>query len=83
VNSVILIGRPRAATPVPGWPPSPSPERSFLVTPNDAFEFFVERVSQLFHADALMAEQAQGIEVLEAELARFRKDTDATWEPAA
>ena len=39
------------------------------MTPNDAFEFFVELVSQLFHAD-LMAEQAERIEALDAEVAR-------------
>lgn len=36
------------------------------VTPNDAFEFFVELVSQLFHADPLIIEQAEQIEALEA-----------------
>ena len=40
------------------------------MTPNDAYEFFVELVSQLFHADVLIAEQAERIEVLEAEVAR-------------
>jgi uncharacterized small protein (DUF1192 family) len=42
------------------------------VTPNDAFEFFVELFGQLFHADVLIAEQAQRIEVLEAEIGRLR-----------
>jgi uncharacterized small protein (DUF1192 family) len=44
------------------------------VTPNDACEFFVELVSQLFHADVLIAEQAKRIEALEAELDRLRAD---------
>lgn len=34
-------------------------ERSGPATPNDAFEFFVEIVSQLFHADMLITEQAE------------------------
>lgn len=49
------------------------------MTPNDAFEFFVELVSQLFHADVVITEQAERIEALEAELARLgeslRKDS--------
>ena len=48
------------------------------MTPNDAFEFFVELVSQLFHADVLIAEQAQRIEALEAEVARLRKAQQAS-----
>ena len=46
------------------------------MTPNDAFEFFVELVSQLFHADTLIAEQAHRIETLEAEVARLRAAFD-------
>ena len=46
------------------------------MTPNDAFEFFVELVSQLFHADVLIAEQAQRIEDLEAEIGRLRQAPD-------
>ena len=42
------------------------------MTPNDAFEFFVELVSQLFHADVLVTEQAERIEALEAEVDRLR-----------
>ena len=40
------------------------------MTPTDAFEFFVELVSQLFHADVLVAEQAERIEALEVEVSR-------------
>ena len=43
------------------------------MTPNDAYEFFVELVSQLFHADVLIADQAQRIETLEAEIARLER----------
>ena len=39
------------------------------MTPNDAYEFFVELVSQLFHADVLITDQA---ERLEAENERLR-----------
>jgi hypothetical protein len=46
------------------------------VTPNDAFEFFVELVSQLFHADVLISDQAQRIETLEAEVALLKATTD-------
>ena len=42
------------------------------MTPNDAFEFFVELVSELFHADVLVAEQAERIEALEGEIDRLR-----------
>ena len=42
------------------------------MTPHDAFEFFVELVSQLFHADVLIAEQAGRIEALEAEVVGLR-----------
>ena len=52
------------------------------MTPNDAYEFFVELVSQLFHADVLIAEQADRIEALEAEVARLRAVPDKE-EPAA
>jgi hypothetical protein len=45
------------------------------VTPNDAFEFFVELVSQLFHADTLITDQARRIEALEAEIGRLRPGT--------
>jgi hypothetical protein len=31
------------------------------VTPNDAFEFFVELVSQLFHADVLISDISEVI----------------------
>ena len=42
------------------------------MTPNDAYELFVELVSQLFHADVLITEQAERIEALEAEIDRLR-----------
>ena len=42
------------------------------MTPNDAYEFFVELVSQLFHADVLISEQAQRIETLEADILRLQ-----------
>ena len=43
------------------------------MTPNDAYEFFVELVSQLFNADVLIADQAQRIETLEAEVERLER----------
>ncbi len=48
------------------------------MTPNDAFEFFVELVSQLFHADVLITDQAERIEALEAEIARLKARSDQT-----
>jgi uncharacterized small protein (DUF1192 family) len=39
---------------------------------NDAREFLVELISQLFHADVLITEQAERIEDLEGEVARLR-----------
>jgi uncharacterized small protein (DUF1192 family) len=38
----------------------------------DAREFLVELISQLFHADVLITEQAERIEALEAEIERLR-----------
>ena len=38
----------------------------------DAREFLVELISQLFHADVLITEQADRIDVLEAEVTRLR-----------
>jgi uncharacterized small protein (DUF1192 family) len=38
----------------------------------DAREFVVELVTQLFHADVLITEQAERIEFLEAEVGRLR-----------
>jgi hypothetical protein len=38
----------------------------------DANEFLLELVSQLFHADVLITEQAEGIEALEAEIDRLQ-----------
>jgi hypothetical protein len=37
-----------------------------------AVEFLVELVSQLFHADVLITEQAERIEALKAEVAQLR-----------
>ena len=55
-------------------------ERGLAVTTlADAREFLVELISQLFHADVLITEQAERIEILEAEVARLRVapgDTD-------
>jgi hypothetical protein len=39
----------------------------------DAGEFLVELISQLFHADVLITEQAVRIEALEAEVAQLRQ----------
>jgi hypothetical protein len=39
---------------------------------NDARELLVEIVTQLFHADVLITEQAERIEALEAEVGRLR-----------
>ena len=42
------------------------------MTTADAQEFLAELISQLFHADVLITEQAEQIEALEAELAELR-----------
>jgi hypothetical protein len=39
----------------------------------DAREFLVELISQLFHADVLITEQADRIDALEVEVARLRQ----------
>jgi hypothetical protein len=39
---------------------------------SDAREFLVELISQLFHADVLITEQAERIEALEVEVGRLR-----------
>jgi hypothetical protein len=39
----------------------------------DAREFLVELISQLFHADVLITEQAERIDALEAEVDRPRQ----------
>jgi hypothetical protein len=39
---------------------------------NDAPEFLVELIGQLFHADVLITEQAERVEELEGEVARLR-----------
>ncbi len=44
----------------------------------DTREFLVELVSQLFHADVLITEQAERIEALEAEVARLKTNGDKT-----
>jgi uncharacterized small protein (DUF1192 family) len=38
----------------------------------DARQFLVELISQLFHADVLITEQAERIEALEAEVERLQ-----------
>ena len=43
-----------------------------MTTLADAREFLVELISQLFHADVLITEQAERIETLEAENDRLR-----------
>jgi len=43
-----------------------------MTTLNDAREFLVELISQLFHADVLITEQAERIETLEGEVERLR-----------
>jgi uncharacterized small protein (DUF1192 family) len=53
------------------------------MTPNDAFELLVEIVSQLFHADVLITEQAERIEVLEAEVERLQAALAGTTGAAA
>jgi uncharacterized small protein (DUF1192 family) len=43
-----------------------------MTTLADAREFLVELISQLFHADVLITEQAERIDALEAEIARLK-----------
>jgi uncharacterized small protein (DUF1192 family) len=43
-----------------------------MTTLADAREFLVELISQLFHADVLITEQAERIDALEAEIERLR-----------
>ena len=43
-----------------------------MTTLADAREFLVELISQLFHADVLITEQAERIDALEAENVRLR-----------
>ena len=46
---------------------------------DNVFDFLIELADQLFHADLLIAEQAERIEALEAETDRLRTAlTDAT-----
>ena len=47
-----------------------------MSTVMDAGEFLVELTSQLFYADMLITEQAERIEVLEAEVARLQAALD-------
>ena len=44
-----------------------------MTTLADAREFLVELISQLFHADGLITEQAERIDALEAEVDRLRR----------
>jgi len=46
------------------------------MTSTDAYEFFVELVTQLFHADVLITEQSERIEALEAEVERLSAALD-------
>jgi hypothetical protein len=58
-------------------PATITPQGSLATTTlADAREFLVELVSQLFHADVLIAEQAERIDALEGELARLRAALD-------
>ena len=43
-----------------------------MTTLADAREFLVELISQLFHADVLITEQAERIDALEGEISRLR-----------
>jgi uncharacterized small protein (DUF1192 family) len=43
-----------------------------MTTFADTREFLVELISQLFHADVLITEQAERIEALEGEVGRLR-----------
>src|SRR5438552_11435929 len=43
-----------------------------MTTLPDARQFLVDLISQLFHADVLITEQAERIEALEADVARLR-----------
>jgi uncharacterized small protein (DUF1192 family) len=43
-----------------------------MTSASDAREFLVEIVTQLFHADVLVTEQAERIEALEAEVERLQ-----------
>jgi hypothetical protein len=43
-----------------------------MTTFADAREFLVELISQLFHADVLITEQAERIEALDGEVGRLR-----------
>jgi hypothetical protein len=45
--------------------------KELSVTSNDVFELFVELVSQLFHADVFIAEQAGHIRAVGAEVVRL------------
>ena len=49
-----------------------------MTTLNDAREFLVELISQLFHADVLITEQAERIEALESEVERLRASLTKT-----
>jgi len=49
-----------------------------MTTLADARQFLVELISQLWHADALITEQAERIETLEADNARLRRELDHT-----
>ena len=54
-----------------------------MTTATDATEFLVELVTQLFHADVLIAESAERIDTLEAEIAPLRAALAETARAAA
>ena len=47
-----------------------------MSTVMDAGEFLVELASQLFHADILITDQAERIEILESEVAQLQAALD-------
>jgi hypothetical protein len=50
-----------------------------MTTLADAREFLVELISQLFHADVLITEQAERIDALEGEVARLGSALGEAW----
>jgi hypothetical protein len=54
-----------------------------MTTLADAQEFLVELISQLFHADVLITEQAERIEALEGENAELPAALTELWGAAA
>jgi len=54
-----------------------------MTTFADTREFLVELISQLFHADVLITEQAERIDALEADVGRLRSSLDVAKGAAA